>query len=390
MYPYEAQQYNATYSEKDNTTLNKNLIFQRDCALIIDEEKIISNIQGIRKLTEKQIIAVIKENGYGIGLWNEYTILNRQGIMFFAVSHYEEVKKLRSFGWTGNLLLLSPELTLTNCISLLKDNVIFMLGSKEQADILKEARSICHIIPRVHIKIDTGFGRYGFLYSHLDEVKECIEGLLVEGCYTHFTAEGRSFQNNIMKQVRRFHKALSLLESQNIAYGMTHASSSRVLTYLGDLGFDAVRVGSLFLGRSTGNYKELFQDAVRLQSQIYMCSIKQKGDTLGYGNGVRLKKDSKIGLVRVGHADGVLIGSHDDVNSFKMAFKILLKNLRKQDYYVIYGDKKAKILGKIGVSHLMLDISESDNDNNNIIYIPVNPLLVNPLIKRIIIRIDLN
>lgn len=386
MYPYENQLYNTGYVEKSSIELNKNLVYQRDCALMIDEEKIKCNIQGIRKLTEKQIIAVIKENGYGIGLWNEYIIMKRQGISFFAVSHYEEAKRLRNFGFMGNLLLLSPELSGTNCISLLKDNVIFMLGSKEQADILKEAASVCHIIPRVHLKIDTGLGRYGFLYKRLDEVKESTEGFYVEGCYTHFTAEGRFFEHNVMKQVRRFHKALKELEKQEISYGMTHASSSRVLSYIGDLGFDAVRIGSLFLGRGAGNHKDVFRDAVCLQSKIYMCSIKRKGETLGYGNGIKLKKDSRVGLVRVGHADGVLIGDQDDNDSIKKAIKLLLACLKKQKYYVSYGKRRAAILGKIGISHLLIDLPESDECNSSEIFISVNPLLVNPLIKRIIIR----
>ena len=75
-----------------------NYCYQKSSRLVIDEGAIAHNVEQIRSITKKRIIAVIKENGYGLGLLNEYRILEKQGLDFFAVTSTKEALSLREFG----------------------------------------------------------------------------------------------------------------------------------------------------------------------------------------------------------------------------------------------------------------------------------------------------
>lgn len=359
--------------------------------MVIDESSIRKNVDIIYKITDKQIIAVLKENGYGMGLWNEYTILRKCGIDFFAVVNEAEAIMLRKFGWNGNILLLSPVLSLNSCIKLLDLNIIFMLGSEEQGKVLLEASKCTKLIPRVHIKIDTGFGRYGFYYSRLESLFHYAKKMAVEGCYTHFGTPNRNIKKHIMERVERFQLALRAIKRRGITVGMTHVAASRVFSYMGDLGFDAVRLGSLLIGRGAYRCRHQFEDAIYLEANIYLMSEKRKGETIGYGKGLKLKKDTTVGLVKVGHGDGVLVSYYDSQpsdwywfasNMIKRVYK------RTEKAYVKIDRNKAEILGKIGVSNLMIDLTEVEPKEDSKVRISINPLLVHPFIPRKIIKTD--
>ena len=138
--------------------------------LKIKESAILNNVREIRARTDSRMIAVIKENGYGLGLKTFYEILQKSGIDFYGVSSAKEAMELRALGCKEDILLLTPELSIKQCSDLLIQDVIFMLGSSEQADILKEASARTKIIPRIHLAIDTGLGRYGFHWNSLENI----------------------------------------------------------------------------------------------------------------------------------------------------------------------------------------------------------------------------
>lgn len=367
---------------------NNNEIYQKNCCMLIHEGCIKKNLATIHQMTDKRIIAVLKENGYGMGLWNEYMILRQCGIDYFAVTNEAEAKTLRKFGWEGNILLLTPVLSLKSCIDLLDLNIIFMLGSKEQGEILLEAEKCTKLTPRVHIKIDTGFGRYGFYYSRLDSLWQYGKKFTVEGCYTHFGTSGRNVKKDIAKKVKRFQAALYEIERNGISVGITHVAASKVFSYMGDLGFDAVRLGSLLIGRGAYKCKYSFQDAVCLEAEVFLESTKRRGETVGYGKGITLKKDTKVGIVKVGHGDGVLVSYVDYQPSpwYLLCHRLIMRlQGQREKMYVTIKRKKVEILGKIGVGNLMVDLSEIEQEGGNRVRISINPLLVHPFVPRKII-----
>lgn len=353
--------------------------------LKIKESAILNNVREIRARTDSRIIAVIKENGYGLGLKTFYEILQKSGIDFYGVSSAKEAMELRALGCKEDILLLTPELSIKQCSDLLIQDVIFMLGSSEQADILKEASARTKIIPRIHLAIDTGLGRYGFHWNALEEIKLCTYGMNIEGCYTHFATASSRYARNIQKQVQRFEHAKDALSSMGIHYGITHVSASKAFLKYGDLGCDAVRIGSLLLGCSLNTSDSGFERAVWMEAAVYMKSFRKKGEEIGYDGRRKLRRDTVVGVVTSGYSDGIFIGGRDGEES--VIFQ-LLRNCRRFVFrrnngkYVEINDQKVPVLGKIGVGHLLLDLTDGDYLIGDTVKIYVNPLFVPQDVKR--------
>lgn len=354
--------------------------------LMIHETAIRQNVSEVRTRTDKRIIAVVKEDGYGIGLKNAYEILHSCKIDFYAVSSPGEAYTLRDLGCRDDILLLTPELSVEECSRLLIQNIIFSLGSYDQADILKEASTHTKIIPRVHLALDTGLGRYGFPWDEPEAIRLCTSGVKIEGCYTHFAANGHRFKKNVRLQLHHFEEALHVLTSMGISYGMTHACASKSFCEFGDLGFDAIRLGSLLLGCIRG--ESAFQRAVWLESPVYMISLRKRGQKIGYDGKLKLKRDTKVGIVQAGYSDGIFIGSQDGEMSIFIQLLSILKNLltyRTRKNYVRINDTPVPVLGKIGLNHLLVDVTDGGYLIGDQVRIEVNPLFVPQKVKRVLI-----
>lgn len=353
--------------------------------LKIKETAVLHNIREIRTRTDSRMIAVIKENGYGLGLANIYHILKKAHINFFGVASTEEALELRNLGCQEDILLLTPELSVNQCCSLLVQDIIFMLGSYEQADILKEASARTKIIPRIHLAIDTGLGRYGFHWDALEDVRLCTSGMNIEGCYTHFATASSHCRKTVQKQFRRFESALETLSDMRINYGMTHVCASKAFLEFGDLGCDAVRIGSLLLGCCPHAQKEGFERAIWLEAPIYMRTFHKKGEHIGYDGRQRLHRDTVVGIVKSGYSDGIFVGGRDGETSavfllLKKCCRFILR--RSQGKYVEINSNKVPVLGKIGVGHLLLDLTDGNYLIGDMVKININPIFVPEQVKR--------
>lgn len=359
---------------------------KNNTCLLRDEQALAHNIREIRQYTNKKIIAVIKREGYGTGLLWEYEQCRRAGINFFAVSTASEARRLRQAGCRGEILLLTPAESLADCISLIRHNVIFMLGSRRQAELLCMAGKYVSGQPRIHLKIDTGLGRYGFTVQELQKtgwIEEILQGLCLEGCYTHLALQGTHFLKDLKKQKARFDLALKILKEKNISPGMTHVAASKAFAACGDLGYDGIRVGSLLLGqpetKTAGNYLPV----CRLQTPLCEISLREKGSSTGYDASFRLKRNAIVGMVHTGYADGVFLSPRSPVGNRFRTFLSRLYHIRKGDYMTaIAGGKRVPVLGKPGTEFILLDLTDVPLSAGASVILPVNPLYLSPQIPR--------
>lgn len=147
-------------------------------AVVIKKEDLKHNINQIKTYAKKhqkeakktQIIAVVKSNGYGLGLVEYTQFLIDQGINFFAVSTVEEAIQLRKNGIKQSILMLSSTCIEEEIELLLDHQIIVTIGSKEAAEQVSKVATQKQIIASAHIAVDTGFGRYGFLYQQKEEL----------------------------------------------------------------------------------------------------------------------------------------------------------------------------------------------------------------------------
>ena len=149
-------------------------------ALVVETENLKHNLKVIREIIDKKqqkpkIIAVIKGNGYGLGLLEYAQFLIDNGIDYFAVATVEEALKLRESGIKQDILMMSSTAVKKDIELLIENNIILTIGSKEAGELAEEIAQQENKKVRTHIKIDTGFGRYGFIYSQKEEMIETIK-----------------------------------------------------------------------------------------------------------------------------------------------------------------------------------------------------------------------
>lgn len=357
---------------------------KKESRLIIRRKCIENNIYAIRNLTGARLMGVVKENGYGIGLASSYRILSGCGVDFFCVGTPWEALTLRKLGFSGDILLMMPEYSLSVCSQLIEEGILFMVGNSRQADVLRQASLGMRKSPRIHIKIDTGLGRYGFFRDTLLTVKFCTLDMNIEGIYTHFASCGRNYRKNILLQKERFDQALEILEDSGVPIPFVHAAASRTLAWAGDLGYDGVRIGSLILGREAEGRTE-FQDAVRLEAKICEKKWYPAGEYVGYRRTVKLKKDSLIGVIRAGCSDGLGIGktSEDPFSMFHRAFRGLI--FPRRPFCLSENGQQIPILDRSGTGHTLVDLTGLGLNLGDTVSFSVNPLLTDSEIPRMIL-----
>ena len=148
--------------------------------VIIERKKLEENIQKIKKMSEMKdekvkIIAVVKCNGYGLGAIEYTKVLIENGIEIFAVSNVEEAIQLREAGIENDIIMLSGIAIKEEIEKLIDNDIILTIGSKEDIEIIEEIAEEKDIEIKAHLKIDTGMGRYGFIYNQPEILIENLQ-----------------------------------------------------------------------------------------------------------------------------------------------------------------------------------------------------------------------
>ena len=201
-------------------------------SVVINKEDLRYNIEKIKEYIIKddkiKLIAVVKSNGYGLGIVEYTNFLIDNGIDYFAVSTMEEALKLRKSGIKEKLLMLSSTCIEEDIRTLIENNIIITIGSKESAEIANKIGQELKQKVKAHIKIDTGFGRYGFLYSNREEmikILKTLENIKIEGTFTHFS--NAYYDDKYTKlQFDRFINCIEVLKMNDIDTGMLHVCNT--------------------------------------------------------------------------------------------------------------------------------------------------------------------
>ena len=162
-----------------------------------------------------KIIAVVKGNGMGLGLVEYSKFLINNGIDFLAVANLEEALLLRQAGIDEEILMLTPFTKEKELAQLIENKITLTVSSKEQIEIIEKIAKIQDCEAKAHFKIDTGFGRFGFLYSNQNDILEAFklcDNLKITGTYTHFAKPME--QKFTEKQFDRFLEVIKFLKQE--------------------------------------------------------------------------------------------------------------------------------------------------------------------------------
>lgn len=368
-------------------------------ALIIEKEKLKHNIQAIKEHAKTsgrdddgnyiKIIAVVKSNGYGLDIVKYTQFLIDNGIEFFAVATIEEALKLRQAGIKKEILMLSSTAIEDDVRQLVENNITITIGSKESAKVADKVGQDLKKTVKAHIKIDTGFGRYGFLYTDKDEIITTIKALKnveTEGTYTHFSLAFYEKDEYTHIQFRRFIDVIEAMKNEKLNTGFLHVCNSSAFIKFPKMHLNAVRVGSAFTGRMPFTNDLGLQKVGYLESQVAEIKELPKDFNIGYSNAYTTTKNTKIAVIPVGYADGYNMVVDKDmfrnVDKLRYIVRDVKDAFKKQFLYVNIKNENCEVLGRVGTFHIIADISGKDIKIGDKVKINVNPQYIDSGVRR--------
>ena len=361
--------------------------------LIINKKDLKHNIQAIKNVEQSsddeqnpyKIIAVVKGNGYGLGLVEYSNFLINNGIDFLAVSTIDDAIALRQAKIEKDILLLSSTCIKEEVEKLVENNIILTIGSLEAA---KVANQIGTSI-RAHVKIDTGFGRYGFLYSDINNILKVYkeyENLKIEGTFSHFSESFSKNEKYTKQQFNRFMEVIEILKQNDINPKMLHICNSSAFLKYPIMRLNAARIGSAFLGRILVENNIGLKRIAYLQTNITEIKVLPKNFYIGYSKTYKTKKETKVAIIPCGYKEGINIKPGNDmfriIDRIRDLYGAVKKLLKPGSITALINNKPCKILGQIGMHHMTIDISNIDAKVGDDVIINVKPIYVDSEIRR--------
>lgn len=351
---------------------------------LVDRAAVRKNIDNLKtRAGSAKLIAVLKGNGYGLGLTEMAGVCREAGVTHFAVTEVSDVRALREAGFSDAwILMLRPTADSDEIRALLALDAVFTVSSQDDAAALNGIAAQQKRIAEAHLKIDTGMGRYGFLPDEMDKllsVYSYMDSIAVTGIYTHLHS---AFCNKkqTLAQAEQFRTVLSAIHAAGFETGMAHLSNSAALLRFPELTLDAVRVGSAMLGRLSlrGSYN-LFRIGA-CEASIEELRWLPKGHTTGYGAGWRAKRPTRIAVLSVGYYHGFGCEVGNDIfrprDQFRRILSAVRGLVRRKAIYVTVNDRRCRVLGHIGMLHTVVDVTDVTCSLGDKAVLNINPLLL--------------
>lgn len=303
-----------------------------------------------------------------------------------AVANVEEAEALRQAGIQEKILMLTPTRNKNEIKSLIQNHIILTIGNAEELALAKELAKKYDEKIEVQLKIDTGFGRYGFLYNQIEDILEVFKlnkMVYISGMYTHFSKP--IDEKWTKKQFERFLEVVKKVKKAGYNPGMLHTCESTAFFKYRYMYLNAVRIGSAFQGRTLVKNTGLKKIGT-FKTTISEIKNVPKGYNISYSNEFKTKKNTKIAIVPVGYMDGLNRKNLRDSFSFKdniLSILIEIKKLFKDNSLkATINGKKYSIIGRLGMYHAIIDITGSDIKENDEVILDIAPLQTNENVKR--------
>ncbi len=339
----------------------------------VDLSAIRSNVQAIKAFAQgSALIAVIKADAYGHGAIPVAEALCKEAAMY-AVATVEEAAELRTAG------VRKPVLVLRNALAGQAETIVdYQLTAAVYEPTLCNELS-CTAQAKgtsinVHLDVDTGMNRGGIWHTEaVDFLKwlTSLEGIEIEGIFTHFATADETDKSHTDLQLERFKSVLSTITKLNLRPPIVHAANSAAALTLSDTHFDAVRVGlSLYGVYPSSNVKGTspvsLRPALNWKARIISLRQSMEGEGVSYGRTYMVDQPTWLATLPVGYADGysraisnrgeALIGGSkcQQVGSVCMDGTVFRIDAPKEDRPLRIGDE-AVLIGKQGNLEVAVD-----------------------------------
>ncbi len=274
---------------------------------IVDLSAIKHNVALLKSHSNAKLLAVVKADAYGHGLVPVAQAAVSAGADMLGVALLEEAITLREAGITAPVLawLVQPGSDFKSAIDL---DIDLAAGSLKALREIQLAGSIKKA--RVHLELDTGMTRGGFLSEWSQLTAADLDGIEVVGVFSHFARADEPAEAQNEEQLQRFIELVKVLENLGHRNVIRHISNSAATLKNPVAALDMVRTGISIYGLTPdvamGSAKEFgLRPAMQLRSALYLVKEVPAGTPVGYGASESTTRDTKLGVVTLGYADGI-------------------------------------------------------------------------------------
>lgn len=313
----------------------------------INLDTLASNMRQIKSCSKsKEIIAVVKADAYGHGALDIAPVLLENGATSLAVAVVNEGVELRRGGIECPIMVLgfTPPSLIDNLLKYDIQQTVFSYNyAKELSTIAKRK----HKKAKIHIAVDTGMGRIGFMPSE-ESIKEVIEisklpNIEIEGLFSHFSTADEKDKEYSNYQLNSFNNFYEGLKNQGVNIKIRHIANSAAITEMPETHFEAVRPGIILYGyypsEEVDKSRIKLKPVMELKTNIVHIKSIPSGYYISYGRRFQASRDSIIATLPVGYADG---------------YTRLLNNKAK----VIINGQLAPVVGSICMDQCMVDVTD--------------------------------
>ena len=276
----------------------------------IDLDAIAHNTKAVKNyLKDKKLLAVVKANAYGHGVYPTASVIYENGADYLGVVMLDEAIECRQSGIEAPILNLGGILP-EQAEIVVHYNLQQMVYEFETAKALSEAAGSLQKTVGIHFKVDTGMSRYGVRYDQAVERLvqiSSLPNLEIKGIMTHFPMSDALDKSFALLQIDRMNHIKKLLDQKGIKIPLWHACNSGGILDLPAAHYNLVRSGLLLYGyfpSSHVNRPFELKPAMSLKSKIIAVKDIYRGDTVGYGRRFMAEKNERIAVLPIGYADG--------------------------------------------------------------------------------------
>ena len=335
-----------------------------------------SNAKAVMSVLKVPVIGVVKMDGYGMGVAEAARVWVEAGASMLAVSEPWEALALRQAGFSQDILLMAPVANRDDFDALAENGIILTVSDLENAKFYQQAAAGKML--RVHVKVDTGMGRFGVRWTDIAQLKEIyqLSGFTFEGIFSHF---GKSFEekfNLTKQQLERFLEAVTALQTAGICVGIRHIANSCAALRFPETHLDAVRVGSALVGALMVKVPVKLETPHTFHAKVVAVSDLKKGDTCGYASVYKAKKDTRAIVVGIGTDHGFgMTGAPDPYPVKDLIVYLYHLFLRwKNPPCVSIEGKKMPLIGRIGSQYTSFDATGVDIKPGDWVQVPISLL----------------
>lgn len=316
------------------------------------------NLSEIRRVTspDAEIMAVIKADAYGHGVIDIAKEALASGLNFFAVARMNEAAVIRNAGIQSPILLFDDSRSY-GADKYIDLDVRASVNSMEDAEYFSASAAGCGQKLTIHIKIDTGMGRLGFLADGLtsgsgepplfEQIKKIsqLPNIEIEGIYSHFANADTKDKTHAKQQLFMFKKLTDELNTLSGRKPILHMANSAAIMEIPGSHFDMVRPGIILYGLYPSDEVDRsiidLKPVMSLKSHIVHLKTVGPGFRVSYGSTYITEKESVIATVPAGYADGI-------------------SRLLSSNGFMLVRGKRAPIIGRVCMDLTMIDVTGID------------------------------